>query len=81
VGIVDYLIWYYEQVDRDPRVAGAVQRWDAYVLNPENAKAYGLLNAGADPGPKDINNCFNTATALTGRALADILSPGVDARW
>lgn len=81
IGIVDYLIWYYEHVDKDPRVASAVERWDAYVLNPENAKAYGLLNAGADPGPKDVNNSFNTATALSGRALADILSPGVDARW
>ena len=81
VGIVDYLIWYYEHVDRDRRVASAVERWDTYVLNPENAKAYGLLNRGADPGPKDVNNSFNTATALTGRALADILAPGVDARW
>ena len=81
IGIVDYLIWYYKHVDRDPRVASAVQRWDAYVLKPENAKAYGLLSAGADPGPKDANNCFNTLTSLTGRALADILSPGIDARW
>jgi hypothetical protein len=81
VGIVDYLIWYYEHVERDPRVAHAVQRWDAYVVNPETAKAYGLLNTGADPGPKDINYSFNTATAMSGRALADILSPSVDARW
>jgi hypothetical protein len=81
VGIVDYLIWYYEHVHRDPRVAQAVQRWDAYILSPENAKAYGILNADADPGSNDKSNSFNTATALTGRALADILSPGVDARW
>ncbi len=81
VGIVDYLIWYYEHVHRDPRVAQAVQRWDAYILNPANAKAYGILNAGADPSQTDKSNSFNTATALTARALADILSPGVDARW
>ena len=62
-------------------IAQAVQRWDAYILNPENAKAYGILNAGADPAANDKSNSFNTATALTGRALADILSPGVDARW
>lgn len=81
MGIVDYLIWYYEHVDRDPRIASAVQRWDAYVLNPPNAKAYGLLSAGADYGAKDGNNSFNTMTSLTGRALADILSPNIDARW
>jgi hypothetical protein len=49
-------------------------------MNPENAKAYGLLNAGADSGRKDANNSFNTATALTDRALADILSPEINAR-
>jgi len=80
-GVVDYLIWYYEHVDRDARVAASVQRWDAYVVNPENERGYGLLNAGADPGPEDVWNCFNTVTALTGRSLADILSPQVDARW
>jgi len=93
VGIVDYLIWYYEHVDRDPRVAYSMARWDAYVLKPEHAKAYGLLNAGADPGPdprlesgadpgpENHAYSFNITTALTGRALADILLPGVDARW
>ncbi|MGH9616309.1 MAG: hypothetical protein ACRD28_06160, partial [Acidobacteriaceae bacterium] len=80
-GIVDYLIWYYDHVDRDPRVAKAVRRFDAFVLNPENGKQYGLLNDGATYGPKDKANAFNTATSLTGRALADIVSPGVDARW
>lgn len=80
-GIVDYLIWYYEHVDRDPRVVAAVQRFDAYIVNPENGKSYGLLNDGAGKGANDTSGPFNTATALTGRALADILSPGVDARW
>lgn len=80
-GIVDYLIWYYEHVDRDPRILQAVQRFDVYVVNPKNGRDYGLLNDGAQTGPKDINNSFNTVTSLTGRSLADILSPGIDARW
>jgi hypothetical protein len=80
-GIVDYLIWCYEHVDRDPRILAAVKRFDAYVTNPQDGRAFGLLNDGAQTGPKDINNSFNTVTSLTGRALADILSPGVDARW
>ena len=80
-GIVDYLIWYYEHVDHDPRIIRAVQRYDAFVTNPENGKSYGLLNDGAQAGPKDSNNAFNTVTSLTGRALADIISPGIDARW
>lgn len=80
-GIVDYLIWYYEHVHRDPRIAKAVQRFDAFIVDPKNGKSYGLLNDGANPGAKDQANAFNTATSLTGRALADILSPGVDAKW
>ncbi|HTX41132.1 MAG TPA: hypothetical protein VMD25_04855 [Acidobacteriaceae bacterium] len=80
-GIVDYLIWYYDHVNRDPRILTAVHRFDAFVTNPANGKSYGLLEDGADTGPKDVNNSFNTVTSLTGRALADIISPGVDARW
>jgi hypothetical protein len=80
-GIVNYLVWYYEHVNQDPRVARAVQRFDAFVIKPDNGKSYGLLNEGAYPGPKDKANAFNTATSLTGRALAGIVSPGVDSRW
>ena len=80
-GIIDYLIWYYEHVDRDPRIVRAVQRFDAYILNPDDGKAYGLLNDGATANSRGATNAFNTVTSLTGRALADILSPGVDARW
>ena len=80
-GVIDYLIWYYEHVHHDPRVAHAVQRFDAFVVNPQNGKSYGLLNDGADYGPVDKASAFNTVTSLTGRALADILSPGVDAKW
>lgn len=80
-GIVNYLTWYYEHVHRDADIAKAVQRYDAFVTDPQKGKSYGLLNDGADYGPKDKANAFNTATSLTGRALADILSPGVDAKW
>ena len=80
-GVVDYLIWYYEQVDRDPRIVKAVQRFDAFVLNPQNGKSYGLLNYGAESETKDGIHAFNTVTSLTGRALGDILSPGIDAKW
>ena len=80
-GIVNYLTWYYNNVDRDPRVLKAVQKFDAFIVVPANGKSYGLLDDGATYGPKDKANAFNTATSLTGRALADIISPGVDARW
>lgn len=78
-GIIDYLIWYYERVKPDPRVAEAVRRFDAFVLDPEKGKSLGLLNRGATGGAKASS--FNTVTSLTGRALADILSPDIDSKW
>ena len=78
-GVIDYLIWYYEHVNRDPRIAKAIQRFDAFILDPQKAKSYGLLNCGATGGVKA--SAFNTATSLTGRAIADILSPGIDSKW
>lgn len=80
-GIVNYLIWYYEHVDRDPRIVKSVRRFDAFVLDPQNGKSYGLLNDGAEADSRGSISAFNTATSLTGRALADIVSPGVDASW
>ncbi|HUZ46986.1 MAG TPA: hypothetical protein VMW54_10150 [Terriglobia bacterium] len=80
-GIVNYLIWYYQHVDQDPRVAQAVRRFDAFIIHPENGKAFGLLNDGAVPIGREGSNSFNTATSLTARALAGMVSPGVDSRW
>jgi hypothetical protein len=80
-GIINYLTWYYNHVDRDARIVAAVKRFDAFIVVPVNGKSYGLLNDGADYGSTDQANAFNTSTSLTGRALADIISPGVDAQW
>jgi hypothetical protein len=65
----------------NPRIVTAVKRFDAFIVVPANGKSYGLLNDGLDYGPKNKANAFNTDTSLTGRALADIISPGVDAQW
>lgn len=80
-GIINYLIWYYEHVDHDPRIVKSVRRFDAFVLDPQNGRSYGLLNDGAVADSRGGINAFNTATSLTGRALADIVSPGVDVSW
>lgn len=82
-GIVNYLIWYYDHVDPSPRVQKAIQRYAAYVSNPKTGKAYGLLMDGAaNPGEtkKEVNP-LNTLTSMIGRAMADILQPGVDVAW
>jgi hypothetical protein len=77
--VVNYLIWYYDHVDPDPRIQNAVQRFDAFITNPENGKSYGMFFDGATGGNKA--DAFNSGTSITGRALADILKPGVDTSW
>ena len=78
-GVVNLLIWYYSHVDKDPRIVNAVRKFDRFLLNPEQAKRFGLLNFGASL----VTECANTdtATSLTGRAIADILDPGITAKW
>ncbi len=80
-GIVNYLIWYYRHVHRDPRIVKAVQRFDAYIVVPKNGKSYGLLSDGAHLSGKVSGDPFNSVTSLTGRVLADILSPGINDKW
>ncbi len=79
-GVVDFLVWYYEHANKDARVAQAVKKFDAFVLDPQKAKAYGLLNAGAVQTGENLDD-DDVLTSLTGRAVADMLSPGIDAKW
>ena len=78
-GIANFLIWYYENVHQDPRIVKEVQAFDRFLVNPANAKAFGLLNAGAAFDNKCANS--DTGTSLTGPAIADILAPGITSKW
>jgi len=77
-GIVNFLTWYYRDVRQDPRIVEAVRKFNRYLLVPEDAKALGMLTAGAAPGPRV--GAADAATSLAGRALADIIQPGIDAQ-
>ena len=79
-GVIPYiLIWYYEQVDRDPRVVTAVRKFDQFLMNPQEGKTFGLLTRG----PLSTTECNNqdAVTSLAGYALSDILVPGISSRW
>jgi hypothetical protein len=82
-GIINFLIWYHQHVEKDPRIPRATQKFEAYVLNPENGRDFGLLHVGAIPDPQNQQAVigYDCVTGLTGRALADLLQPGVDAQW
>jgi hypothetical protein len=82
-GVVNFLIWWYEKVERDPRAAAAVRKFDAFLLDPARARDFGMLNAGAqvDPSVSSPETRLDCVTGIGGRAVADILMPLVDARW
>ena len=75
-GVVNFLIWYHQRVSQDPRIIDAVKKYNRFILSPQQGKQSGLLEYGAED--KTAND---VVTAINGRAVADILSPGVDARW
>jgi rhamnogalacturonyl hydrolase YesR len=66
-GVVNLLNWYYHNISPDPRVARAIRKYYVLILDPARGK---YLNIPGDP----------VATALAGRALAEIIKPGVDCR-
>ena len=68
-GVVNFLLWYHHKVQRDPRIVEALRRYYLLLLDT-NRSAY--LNV---PGNK-------VATSLAGRALLELVKPGVDCyRW
>ena len=68
-GVVNLLLWYHEQIEPDPRIADALRRY-VVLLVDERRSAYLRV-----PGN-------GIATSLAGRALVEIVRPGVDCyRW
>jgi hypothetical protein len=62
------------------RIVSAVRKFDRFLLNRDDAKAFGLLNVGAPPIPGRCS-AQDTATSLSGYALSDILVPGISSKW
>lgn len=80
-GIINFLIWYYQHVEKDPRIPKAIQKFEAFILVPENGKNFGMVNEGALPPLPKNQASLDCVTCLTGRALADMIKPGVDVKW
>lgn len=80
-GVVNLLVWYHENVRRDARVASAVRRYYLLLLDKDR-KSYIAVAS-----PKFRKSTYKVApeyvaTCLAGRALAEIVKPGVDCyRW
>ncbi|MGQ9731097.1 MAG: discoidin domain-containing protein [Candidatus Zipacnadales bacterium] len=68
-GVVNLLLWYHENVEPDPRVAEALRRYCQLLVDEERSR---YLNIPGD----------GIATSLAGRALVELVQPGVDCyRW
>ncbi|MGH7946379.1 MAG: hypothetical protein ACREF9_15420 [Opitutaceae bacterium] len=86
-GVTNLLIWYYLNVEKDERITEAVKRFNRVLTDPAAAKEFGMLNRGAGTNWKTPANKVgkfvpnDILTALSGRAMADMLSPGIDSEW
>jgi len=68
-GVVNLLLWYYEKIERDQRIADALRRYVMLLLDKERSAYLRIPGNGI-------------ATSLGGRALVEIIRPGVDCyRW
>lgn len=68
-GVVNLLLWHYERIERDPRIAAALRRYVVLLLDEDRSADLKIPGNGI-------------ATSLAGRALVEIVKPGVDCyRW
>ncbi|MHC5055296.1 MAG: prenyltransferase/squalene oxidase repeat-containing protein [Planctomycetota bacterium] len=83
-GVVNTLAWYHRNVKPGPRIAAAVRRYYLLLLK-EDRKSY-LTVMGKDP---ELSHAWDSrvsvpvtriATAMAGRALLEIINPGIDCR-
>ena len=68
-GVVNLLLWYHHNIRRDPRIADALRRYVVLLLDGKRSAYLKVPGNGI-------------ATSLAGRALVEIVRPGVDCyRW
>jgi len=85
-GAINVLTWWYLHVDKDPRILVAVRKFESFIDDPKAAADFLMLHRTADPdanaaGGQHTHTDGDAATALTGLAIANILSPGIDSQW
>jgi hypothetical protein len=86
-GVANFLMWYYLNVERDERIPPAVRKFNRVLVDPAAGKEFGLMNRGAvttwtTPANKTGNFVPNDiVTAIAGRALVEMLAPGIDSEW
>jgi len=80
-GVVNALVSYHENIRRDPRIAAAVRRYYLLLLD-EDRKSYAeVASPKLSEWPWKVPGEY-VSTSLAGRALAEIIKPGVDCyRW
>lgn len=86
-GVANVLMWFHREVEPDERMVQAVRRFNRVLTDPELGRRFGLVHRGAEVTwttkanakgnfvPNDI------VTALSGRALVEMLEPGIDSEW
>lgn len=80
-GVVNVLVWYHENVNRDPRVAAAIRRYCLLILDDQRTSYQHVASAQPVKSRYRVPLDY-VATSIAGRALVEIIKPGADChRW
>jgi dienelactone hydrolase len=80
-GVVNVLVWYYENVERDPKVSAAVRRYYRLMLDDKRPSYWHVAS------PTPVKSRYKVpldyvSTSICGRAMVEIIKPGADCyRW
>jgi hypothetical protein len=66
-GVANLLLWYHQDVSPDDRIATALRKYIACLLDPDRSRALRVKDDGI-------------ASSLVGRAVVDLIRPGTDCR-
>lgn len=66
-GLLNLLVWYYNDVVPHPQVLESIRRNYTFFLNPENSEKFGV-------------KFFPITTGFVGLAMAEVLEPGITYR-
>jgi len=71
-GIINLLAWWHREIEPNPRIPQVVKRFLEFGLSTGETEL-GVMNISPEEN--------DTATGFIGRALAELLKPGVDYDW
>ena len=66
-GILNLLVWYYDEVSKNPKIFNSIHKNYSYFLNPKKSQQFGVRE-------------LPITTGFVGLGIAEVLEPGITYR-